>query len=142
MFVDDDSVRTALARLIRSAGRHVEVFASTSEFLATKSLAACPSCVVLDVQLPDINGLQLHRELGGACPIILITGYCDITKTVHAMKAGASDFLPKPVRDAGLLGAIELALERARQLYAMRCERDVLCSRFDRLTHVNGRSWR
>src|SRR5579864_1884438 len=131
---DDDSVRTALARLIRSAGYRVEVFASASEFLATASLAACPSCLVLDVQLPGINGLQLQRELGGACPIIFITGYGVITMTVHAMKAGASDFLPKPVRDAELLGAIELALERALQLYAMRCERDALCCRFDRLT--------
>ncbi|MGF6602062.1 FixJ family two-component response regulator [Paraburkholderia sp. GAS448] len=131
---DDDSVRTALARLIRSAGYRVEVFASASEFLATASLAACPSCLVLDVQLPDVNGLQLQRELDGACPIIFITGYGDIAMTVHAMKAGASDFLSKPVRDADLLGAIELALERARQLYAMRCERDALCCRFDRLT--------
>jgi FixJ family two-component response regulator len=131
---DDDSVRTAFARLIRSAGYRVEVFASAGEFLATANLAAGPSCLVLDVQLPDINGLQLQRELGGACPIIFITGYGDITMTVHAMKAGASDFLPKPVRDAELLGAIELALERARQLYAMRCERDALCCRFDRLT--------
>ncbi|SMG59473.1 response regulator transcription factor [Paraburkholderia susongensis] len=131
---DDDSVRIALARLIRSAGYRVEVFASAGEFLATASLAACPSCLVLDVQLPDIDGLQLQRELDGACPIIFITGYGDISMTVHAMKAGASDFLPKPVRDAELLGSIELALERARQLYAMRCERDALCCRFDRLT--------
>jgi FixJ family two-component response regulator len=74
---------------------------------------------VLDVQLPDINGLQLQRELGGACPIIFITGYGDITMTVHAMKAGASDFLPKPLRDAELPGALSAADNRQpRQVLA------------------------
>ncbi|HXZ10684.1 MAG TPA: response regulator [Paraburkholderia sp.] len=131
---DDDSVRTALGRLIRSAGHRVEAFSSAREFLALADAAARPSCLVLDVQLPDINGLQLQHELGDALPIIFITGYGDLAITVHAMKAGASDFLAKPVREADLLNAIELALKRARVLYANRCERDMLRGRFERLT--------
>lgn len=136
MFVvdDDDLVRTALARVIRSAGHCVEVFATAGEFTARANAAACPACLVLDVELPDINGLQLQRELGGKFPIVFITGYGDIAMTVHAMKAGAVDFLPKPVGDADLLTAIGLALERARQLHASRCERDKLRGHFDKLT--------
>lgn len=133
--VDDDvSVRRALARLIQSSGYRVEVCASAREFLARAATAACPACLVLDVRLPDIDGLQLQRELGDAFPIIFITGYGDIAMTVDAMKAGACDFLPKPVRDVDLLRAIELALERARRAYASRCELDALRRRFDRLT--------
>ncbi|MFL9936247.1 response regulator [Paraburkholderia sp. RL18-103-BIB-C] len=131
---DDDSVRTALARLIRSAGHRVEAFASAREFLAGADAPACPSCLVLDIQLPDINGLQLQHELGDALPIIFITGHGDIAITVNAMKAGASDFLEKPVRDTELLSAVEMALGRARELYVSRCELDALCGRFDRLT--------
>jgi FixJ family two-component response regulator len=131
---DDHSVLTALARLIRSAGHRVETFASAREFLASVDAAACPSCLVLDIQLPDINGLQLQHELGDALPIIFITGHGDIAITVHAMKAGASDFLAKPVRDVDLLNAVELALGRARELYARRCEREMLRGRLDRLT--------
>jgi FixJ family two-component response regulator len=129
--VDDDSVRTALARLIRSAGHRVEAIATAREFLAAAHSPACPSCLVLDIHLPDISGLQLQHELGDALPI---TGYDDTAIDVHAMKAGASDFLAKPVRDTDLLNALEQALGRARVLYASRCERDALRGRFDRLT--------
>jgi FixJ family two-component response regulator len=132
--VDDDSVRTALARLIRSAGHRVEAIATAREFLAAAHAPACPSCLVLDIHLPDISGLQLQHELGDALPIIFITGYDDTAIAVHAMKAGASDFLAKPVRDTDLLNALEQALGRARVLYASRCERDALRGRFDRLT--------
>jgi FixJ family two-component response regulator len=133
--VDDDvSVRRALTRLIRSAGHRVEAFASAHEFLAGSATDACPTCLVLDVQLQDISGLQLQRKLGDALPIIFITGYGDIAMTVDAMKAGASDFLPKPVRDVDLLRAVEVALERARLTYSSRCEADALRRRFDRLT--------
>jgi len=131
---DDDSVRIALTRLIRSAGHRVEAFSSAREFLALADAAACPSCLVLDIQMPDINGLELQHELGNALPIIFITGHGDIAITVHAMKAGASDFLAKPVRDADLLNAVEQALEGARAMYANRCERDMLRGRFERLT--------
>jgi FixJ family two-component response regulator len=131
---DDDSVRRAFARLIRSAGHRVEVFSSAREFLARADAPACPSCLVLDIQLPDINGLQLQHQLGDALPIIFITGHGDIASTVHAMKAGASDFLAKPVSDADLLNAVDMALGRARLLHASRCERDALRERFARLT--------
>jgi FixJ family two-component response regulator len=131
---DDDSVRTALARLLRSAGHRVEAFASAREFMAGADMPACPACLVLDIQMPDINGIQLQHELGNALPIIFITAHGDIALTVHAMKAGATDFLAKPVRDADLLSAVDNALRRARELYASRCERDALRDRFDRLT--------
>ena len=131
---DDDSVRRALARLIRSAGHSVEVFASAREFLAEVDVDARPACLVLDVQLPDLDGLQLQRQLGATLPIIFLTGHGDISMTVHAMKAGATDFLTKPVRDIDLLRAIESALESANQRYANRCERDTLRQRFTRLT--------
>ena len=131
---DDDSVRIALARLLRSAGHRVEAFASAREFMAGAGKPACPACLVLDIQMPDINGIQLQHELGNALPIIFITAHGDIALTVHAMKAGATDFLAKPVRDADLLSAVDNALGRARELYASRCERDALRDRFDRLT--------
>ncbi|MFL9935590.1 response regulator [Paraburkholderia sp. RL18-103-BIB-C] len=136
MFVvdDDDSVRTALARLIRSAGHRVEAIATAREFLAAAHAPAYPSRLVLDIHLPDISGLQLQHELGDALPIIFIMGYDDTAIAVHAMKAGASDFLAKPVRDTDLLNALEQVLGRARLLYASRCERDALRGRFDRLT--------
>jgi FixJ family two-component response regulator len=133
--VDDDaSVRRALARLIQSSGYRVETFASAREFLARAITAACPACLVLDVRLPDLDGLQLQRELGGTFPVIFITGYADIAITVNAMKGGACDFLPKPVCDVDLLCAIELAIERSKRAYANRCERDALRRRFARLT--------
>ncbi len=133
--VDDDaSVRRALTRLIQSSGYRVEAFASAREFLARAITAACPTCLVLDVRLPDLDGLQLQRELGGSFPIIFITGYGDIAMTVDAMKGGACDFLPKPVRDVDLLGAIKLAIERSKRAYASHCEQDVLRRRFARLT--------
>ena len=117
---DDDSVRRALARLIRSAGHSVEVFASAQEFLAEVDVDAHPACLVLDVQLPDLDGLQLQQQLGATLPIIFLTGHGDICMTVRAMKAGASDFLTKPVRDTDLLQAIEHALESANQCFASR----------------------
>ena len=131
---DDDSVRTALARLIRSAGYRVEAFASASEFLANASLAACPSCLVLDVQLPDINGLQLQRELGGACPIIFITGYGDVPKSVEAMKGGAAEFLTKPLNHEVLLSAIRQSLERSRLALTRQAELQTLRNRYASLT--------
>lgn len=131
---DDDSVRRALARLIRSAGHSVEVFASAREFLAEVDVDAHPACLVLDVQLPDLDGLQLQQQLGATLPVIFLTGHGDICMTVRAMKAGASDFLTKPVRDTDLLQAVEHALESATQRFASRCERNTLRQRFNRLT--------
>jgi FixJ family two-component response regulator len=112
---DDASVRAALSSLVRSVGLRVEVFASASEFLATKRTDG-PSCLILDVRLPGVSGLYLQTELAKAnsvIPIIFITGHGDIAMSVKAMKAGAVEFLTKPFRDQDLLDAIDVALERA-----------------------------
>lgn len=131
---DDDSVCRALARLIQSAGYRVETFGSARAFLDRKRAYTCPACLVLDIQLPDLSGLELQRELDAALPIIFITGYGDLSMGVGAMKAGAIDFLAKPVRDTDLLRAIGQALERAVQAHAVRCELNTLYDRLGRLT--------
>ncbi|MFM0557919.1 response regulator [Paraburkholderia sediminicola] len=131
---DDDSVRRGLARSIQSAGYRVETFGSAYAFLDRVDSVTCPACVVLDVQLPDLTGLELQRELSGALPIIFITGYGDIAMTVGAMKAGATDFLAKPVHDTDLLRAIGQALERAAQTHAVRFELNAIRLRLGRLT--------
>lgn len=113
---DDPSVRRALARLIKAAGYQVQTFASAREFLDGMPDAACTACLILDVRMPGLSGIDLQRELqltNLVLPIIFITGHGDIPTTVRAMKAGAVDFLPKPVRDADLLRAIEQAFARA-----------------------------
>jgi FixJ family two-component response regulator len=113
---DDASVRAAISSLIRSVGLRVEVFASVSEFLAHKRSSAT-SCLILDVRLPGVSGLEFQSELAKAnaqIPIIFITGHGDIPMTVKAMKAGAVEFLTKPFRDQDLLDAIQVALEHAR----------------------------
>ena len=115
--VDDDiSVRESLELLIHTAGWDPETYASAQAFLA-RPRVAIPSCLVLDVSLPDLNGLDLQRRLGADradLPIIFITGHGDIPMSVHAMKAGAVEFLTKPFGDDVLLSAIESALERSR----------------------------
>ena len=117
--VDDDrSIRDSLRHLIRSMGLNVQTFASAQEFLASPRPGA-PSCLVLDVQLPGLSGLDLQQELSRhevQIPIIFITGHGDIPMTVRAMKAGAVEFLTKPCRDDDLLDAIEQAISRGRQL--------------------------
>jgi FixJ family two-component response regulator len=113
---DDASVHAALSSLARSVGLRVEVFASASEFLATKRTGG-PSCLILDVRLPGMSGLHFQAELAKAnafIPIIFITGHGDIPMSVKAMKAGAVEFLTKPFRDQDLMDAIKVALERAR----------------------------
>jgi DNA-binding NtrC family response regulator len=119
LVVDDDaSMRDSLGNLIRSVGLSVQTFASAQEFLARPRPAA-PSCLVLDVDLPGLSGLDLQQELIKGevpIPIIFITGHGDIPMTVRAMKAGASEFLTKPFRDEDLLNAVEQAMTRGRQL--------------------------
>jgi FixJ family two-component response regulator len=113
--VDDDvSVRESLELLIRFAGWQPETFASAQEFLARPRVFT-PSCLVLDVSLPDLNGLDLQKLVADRIdmPIIFITGYGDIPMTVRAMKAGAAEFLTKPFDDEVLLGAIQQGLERS-----------------------------
>jgi RNA polymerase sigma factor (sigma-70 family) len=115
--VDDDvSVRESLESLIRWEGWQVETFASAREFLERPASRA-PSCLVLDVSLPDLNGLDLQRAIAperSEMPIIFITGYGNVPMTVQAMKAGAVEFLTKPVESDALLGAIGSAIERSR----------------------------
>ena len=115
--VDDDvSVRESLELLIHTAGWLPETFASASAFLA-RARVQVPSCLVLDVSLPDLNGLELQTRIAGDrvdMPIIFITGYGDVPMTVKAMKAGAVEFLTKPFSDDVLLSAIAGALERSR----------------------------
>jgi RNA polymerase sigma factor (sigma-70 family) len=135
--VDDDaSVREALKNLIRSVGLHVELFGSATEFLETQRPDA-PSCLVLDVRLPGISGLDLQRRLADAnvhVPIIIITGHGDIPMSVRAMKAGAIEFLTKPFRDQDLLDAIQVALERSRTRRQREAEIAVLRERFESLS--------
>jgi FixJ family two-component response regulator len=114
--VDDDaSVRKGLARLLKSAGYAVEAFASAREFLDRASHGAGTGCVVLDVRMPGLSGLDLQRELKTFRPpisIIFITGYGDIPMSVRAIKDGAADFLAKPIHDQDLLRAVQQAIAR------------------------------
>lgn len=134
---DDPSVRRALARVIKSAGYQVQTFVSAGEFLNTMPNAPRPACLVLDVRMPGLSGIDLQRELGLTnivLPIIFITGHGDIPMTVKAMKAGAVDFLPKPVHDADLLRAIGQALARAVHDRAELDAAQDIQSRFEKLT--------
>jgi FixJ family two-component response regulator len=111
---DDDLVRRALANLFRSVGLRVEAFGSTSEFLQSK-LPDTASCLVLDIRLPGLSGLDFQTELAKAnihIPVIFLTGHGDIPMSVRAMKAGALDFLTKPFRDQDMLDAVARAIER------------------------------
>jgi FixJ family two-component response regulator len=133
---DDGPMRVALMNLIRSVGLRAELFASAQEFLRSK-LPDGPRCLILDVRLPGLSGLDLQRrttEAGMEIPIIFLTGYGDIPMTVRAMKAGAVEFLTKPFRDQDLLDAIEQALERDRQARDQRAAVERLRSRFASLT--------
>src|SRR3979411_3065998 len=131
--VDDDaSLRESLENLIRSVGLRVKAFPSAQEFLRS-TRTDVPGCLVLDVRLPGLSGLDLQQrmvEAGMAMPIIFITGHGDIPMTVRAMKAGAVEFLTKPFRDQDLLDAIQQALERDRTMRRERSEIAVLRQRF------------
>ena len=113
---DDPSVRASLESLIGGDGWYAETFATAQDFLARPRVRT-PSCLVLDLSLPDLNGLELQRRVAVDridMPIIFVTGYGDVPMTVQAMKAGAVEFLTKPFRDDVLLGAIRHAIERSR----------------------------
>jgi FixJ family two-component response regulator len=134
--VDDDvSVRESLELLIGFAGWRPETFASAREFLARPRVLT-PSCLVLDVSLPDLNGLDLQKLVADRTdmPIIFITGYGDIPMTVRAMKAGAAEFLTKPFDDEVLLGAIRQSLERSRAALGDEAEIQELRDRYASLT--------
>jgi FixJ family two-component response regulator len=135
--VDDDaSVRDAVKRLIASIGLRVETFGATHEFLRAKRPVA-PACLVLDVRLPDVSGLEFQRDLAEAnieIPIIFITGHADVPMTVRAMKAGAVEFLTKPFRGQELLDAIQDAIARDRAALSERAQMSELRGRYDSLT--------
>ena len=135
--VDDDaSVQRGLQRLIRSAGWKVETFASAQEFLA-KSRTELPNCVLLDLQLPGLSGLDLQKrmaEVGLEIPIVFLTGHGNIPVSVQAMKAGAVQFLTKPVDEQELLEAIEEAVERDRRARQQQVEMSELWDRYESLT--------
>jgi RNA polymerase sigma factor (sigma-70 family) len=133
---DDDAVRRALERLIRSVGLSVETFASAQDILHRKP-PAVPACVVTDVRMPGLSGLDLQTELakaGFAMPIIFMTGHGTVPMTVRAMKAGAVDFLQKPVDEQQLLDAIHQALERAGREREQHSEHEEIQKRVDTLT--------
>jgi FixJ family two-component response regulator len=133
---DDPSVRTSTERLVRSVGFKVQTFASAKEFLASARPDE-PACLVLDVRMPGLSGLDLQRELarsGVDIPIIFMTGHGDIPMTVRAMKAGAVEFLTKPMRKQALLDAIRAAIERDRAARTERLEARQLRQRYEQLT--------
>jgi FixJ family two-component response regulator len=133
---DDPSVRRAVERLIGSVGLQVESFGSAQEFLQDKRVDA-PSCLVLDIRLPGISGLDFQRRLAETdthIPIIFITAHGDIPMSVRAMKAGAVEFLTKPFRDQDLLDAVQIALDRDRVRRRKAAEIATLRERFGSLT--------
>jgi RNA polymerase sigma factor (sigma-70 family) len=133
---DDPSVRSSLKFLLSTVGLHVESFDSSDAFLHKKPSDA-PSCLVLDVRLPGLSGLDFQRELAARktpIPIIFLTGHGDIPMSVRAMKAGAVEFLTKPFRDQDLLDAVRIALDRDRARREQDKEVTILQRRFDSLT--------
>jgi FixJ family two-component response regulator len=133
---DDDLVRAAIQGMLKSVGLKAETFGTPQEFLCRQRPDG-PSCLILDVELPGMSGLDFQRELAtaGVCiPIIFITGYGDIPMTVKAMKSGAVEFLPKPFRDEDLLSAIHQALDLDRVMRQKQNELTELRRRYQSLT--------
>jgi len=135
--VDDDvSVRESLELLIRHEGWQARTFASASEFLACPRVSV-PSCLILDVSMPELSGLELQKRIAPErtdMPIIFITGYGDVPMTVQAMKAGAVEFLTKPFTGDALVGAIRQALDRSRQAWLREAEMNALRNEFASLS--------
>jgi len=133
---DDGRMRAAMQRLLKSVGLRAEAFASPQEFLRRK-LPDGPSCLILDVRLPGMSGLDVQRKLtetGLQIPVIFITGHGDIPMTVKAMKSGAVEFLTKPFRDQDLLDAIQQALQRENEMRQQQHEIQELQERYQTLT--------
>lgn len=136
---DDPSVREALEDLLSSLGFNAVSFGSAREYVAacvTETREDVPACLLLDVELPDINGLELQRQLRSDAhpPIVFISGHGDIPSSVQAMKAGAVDFLPKPFKPEDLLAAIDSGLHQHREMRAARLELSALRVRYEALT--------
>ncbi|MGF6538970.1 response regulator transcription factor [Paraburkholderia youngii] len=145
---DDDGLRAALARLLRASGYNVESLSTPDDLLERADLTSQPACVVLDLLMPGMTGLEVQQKLAGLLPIVFLTGHGDVSSSVEAMKGGALDFLPKPVCEARLLAAVERALNRACIESRRRNERAEIEERMSHLTHrerevmdlvVNGR---
>jgi FixJ family two-component response regulator len=133
---DDDLVRASIAGMLKSVGLRSETFGTAQEFLRSKRMDG-PSCLVLDVRLPGVNGLDFQHQLidaGIRIPVIFITGHGDIPMTVKAMKSGAVEFLTKPFRDQELLDAIHQALDRDRVMRQQQSELEELGKRYELLT--------
>src|SRR5713101_3513596 len=133
---DDDLVRASIQGMLKSVGLRSETFGTPQEFLRSKRPNG-PSCLVLDVRLPGVNGLEFQHQLADAgirIPVIFITGHGDIPMTVKAMKFGAVEFLTKPFRDQDLLDAIYQALDRDREMRRLQSELDGLRKRYESLT--------
>ena len=143
--VDDDvSVRESLELLIGNEGWQSKTFSSAQEFLDSPR-AVVPSCLLLDISLPGLNGLELQKRIAADrtdMPIIFITGHGDVPKTVQAMKAGAIEFLTKPFNDEALLTGIQQALEKSRLVLIRETEIQELRNRYVSLTPRDGRLWR
>jgi len=131
---DDAAVRKALARLIAAGGYRVAAFDSAAAFLHQADLDGAPACLVLDLCIPGTDGIAVQRELKGEIPIVFLTGHADVLSTVTAMKAGAVDFLEKPVLDDVLLAAIDRACEIAVLAHQQRREMAILRDHLARLT--------
>jgi len=135
--VDDDAlVLRSLGRLLRSAGFAVRTFPSSEEFLS-KTQSGEPGCLVLDLTMPGVNGLDLQAQLartGNECPVVFLSGNADISQSVKAMKAGAVDFLTKPVDREKLLAAVRIAIGKDVNARAARQARDAIASRLAALT--------
>ena len=136
--VDDDaSFRTALGRRLKRAGHEVATYASGQHLLERLPSESVPSCILLDVQIPGLDGPAVQSrlsELGSTLPIIFLTGHTDIPATVRAIKAGADNFLTKPVSPAELLQAIELAIMRHATSRGLKSRLDMVCARVSALT--------
>jgi FixJ family two-component response regulator len=133
---DDESIRSSLGRLLRMTGLRVETFASAQEFLRY-ARPDVPSCLILDVSMPGLNGLELQSMLArtdGDAPIVFITGHGDIPTSVRAIKAGAVEFLPKPFSEPALLAAVEQALAQSQATRQQRREKTALRERFELLS--------
>jgi FixJ family two-component response regulator len=135
--VDDDaSMRSALEGLFESVGLQTQTYATAKDFLSAK-LSERPGCIVLDVRLPDMNGLEFQTRLiqsGVGIPVVMMTGFGDIPMSVHAMKRGAVDFLAKPFRDQDMLDAVLAAIERDQQRRVVENDDSQLKERFETLS--------
>jgi len=132
---DDESSRTAAARLLKNAGHTVRTYTRAAEFLA--SATSEPGCLVLDLRMPGASGLELQERLGTTAnplPIVFLTGFGDVPKSVRAMKAGAVDFLTKPVEAPVLLDAVTRAIAQDAENRIVRARQQELCGRYNRLT--------